>query len=97
LGALSAGVPLRLLMELFGWRSVIFGTGIIALLLSLSMGLCFLSSLPSLCRIRNMRSRDYKSFKNKCSSYQYIRFSSAIINAYFYLSLPEMVLGAYKG
>ena len=37
LGALSAGVPLRLLMELFGWRSVIFGTGIIALLLSLSI------------------------------------------------------------
>ena len=37
LGALSAGVPLRLLMELFGWRPVIFGTGTIALLLSLSI------------------------------------------------------------
>ena len=34
LGALSAGVPLRLLMNLFGWRTVIFGAGTITLLLS---------------------------------------------------------------
>lgn len=37
LGALSAGVPLRLLMEFFGWRSVIFGAGTITLLLSLTI------------------------------------------------------------
>jgi len=37
LGALSAGVPLRLLMEFFGWRWVIFGAGIITLLLSLTI------------------------------------------------------------
>jgi len=35
LGALSAGVPLRLLMNLFGWRSIIFFAGTITLLLSL--------------------------------------------------------------
>lgn len=34
-GALSAGVPLRILMVLFGWRSVIFGVGIITLILSM--------------------------------------------------------------
>jgi MFS family permease len=37
LGALSAGVPLRLLMDFFGWRSVIFGAGTITLLLSLAI------------------------------------------------------------
>ena len=37
LGALSAGVPLRLLMEFFGWRWVIFGAGTITLLLSLTI------------------------------------------------------------
>jgi sugar phosphate permease len=37
LGALSAGVPLRLLMNMFGWRSVIVGTGIITLILSLAI------------------------------------------------------------
>ena len=37
LGALSAGVPLRLLMEFFGWRSAIFGAGAITLLLSLTI------------------------------------------------------------
>jgi predicted MFS family arabinose efflux permease len=36
-GALSAGVPLRLLLNLFGWRPVIFGTGIITLLLAISI------------------------------------------------------------
>ena len=35
LGALSAGVPLRLLMNLFGWRSIIIFAGTITLLLSL--------------------------------------------------------------
>ena len=37
LGALSAGVPLRLLMDFFGWRSVIFGAGAITLLLCLAI------------------------------------------------------------
>ena len=37
LGALSAGVPLRLLMNLLGWRSVIFGAGTLALVLSLAI------------------------------------------------------------
>jgi MFS family permease len=37
LGALSAGVPLRLLMERFGWRWVIFGAGTMSLLLSLTI------------------------------------------------------------
>ena len=37
LGALSAGVPLRLLMNLFGWRSIIFGAGTITLLISLAI------------------------------------------------------------
>ena len=37
LGALSAGVPLRLLMILWGWRSVILGAGMITLLLSLAI------------------------------------------------------------
>jgi sugar phosphate permease len=37
LGALSAGVPLRLLMNMFGWRSVIIGAGIITLILSLAI------------------------------------------------------------
>ena len=37
LGALSAGVPLRLLMNLMGWRSVIFGAGAITLLISLAI------------------------------------------------------------
>jgi MFS family permease len=36
-GALSAGVPLRLLVVLFGWRPVIFGAGIITLLLAVSI------------------------------------------------------------
>ncbi len=36
-GALSAGVPLRLLMEFFGWRPVIFGAGTITLFLSLTI------------------------------------------------------------
>ncbi len=35
LGAISAGAPLRLLMDIFGWRLVIFGVGTITLLLSL--------------------------------------------------------------
>lgn len=35
LGAISAGAPLRLLMDIFGWRSVIFGVGTMTLLLSL--------------------------------------------------------------
>jgi MFS family permease len=35
LGAISAGAPLRLLMDIFGWRSVIFGVGVMTLLLSL--------------------------------------------------------------
>ena len=34
-GAISAGAPLRLLMDIFGWRSVIFGVGTMTLLLSL--------------------------------------------------------------
>ena len=37
LGALSAGVPLRLLMNWFGWRSVIFGAGTITLIISLAI------------------------------------------------------------
>ncbi len=37
LGALSAGVPLKLLMNLLGWRSVIFGAGTITLLISLAI------------------------------------------------------------
>lgn len=37
LGALSAGVPLRLLMNLLGWRSVIFGAGAITLMVSLAI------------------------------------------------------------
>ncbi len=37
LGALSAGVPLKLLMNLFGWRSVIFGAGIITLVICLAI------------------------------------------------------------
>ena len=37
MGALSAGVPLRLLMDLFGWRAVIFGSGTITLLLCLAI------------------------------------------------------------
>jgi len=37
LGALSAGVPLRLLMNLLGWRSVIFGAGTITLIVSLAI------------------------------------------------------------
>jgi MFS family permease len=37
LGALSAGVPLRLLMNLLGWRSVIFGAGTITLIISLAI------------------------------------------------------------
>ncbi len=37
LGALSAGVPLRLLMNLLGWRPVIFGAGIITLIVSLAI------------------------------------------------------------
>jgi predicted MFS family arabinose efflux permease len=36
-GALSAGVPFRLLLELFGWRSVIFSVGIVTLILSLAI------------------------------------------------------------
>lgn len=36
-GALSAGVPFRLLLELFGWRSVIFCVGIVTLILSLAI------------------------------------------------------------
>lgn len=36
-GALSAGVPLRLLVDLFGWRPVIFVTGIITLGLAVSI------------------------------------------------------------
>ena len=35
LGAISAGAPLRLLMDIFGWRSVIFGVGTMTLVLSL--------------------------------------------------------------
>lgn len=34
LGALSAGVPLSLLLDLFGWRPVIMGTGSLTLLLA---------------------------------------------------------------
>ena len=37
LGALTAGVPLRLLMNWFGWRSVIFGAGTITLIISLAI------------------------------------------------------------
>jgi len=37
LGALSAGVPLRLLMNILGWRSVIFGAGAITLLVALAI------------------------------------------------------------
>ena len=37
LGALSAGVPLRLFMNLLGWRSVIFCAGLITLILSLAI------------------------------------------------------------
>ena len=37
LGALSAGVPLRLLMNLFGWRSIIFGAGIMTLIISFAI------------------------------------------------------------
>jgi len=37
IGALSAGVPLRLLLDFFGWRTVIFGVGTITLLLSLAI------------------------------------------------------------
>jgi MFS family permease len=37
LGALSAGVPLRLLMNLMGWRLVIFGAGTVTLLVSLAI------------------------------------------------------------
>ena len=37
LGALSAGVPLKLLMNLFGWRSIIFGAGTITLIISLAI------------------------------------------------------------
>ena len=37
LGALSAGVPLRLLMNLFGWRSIIFGAGTTTLIISLAI------------------------------------------------------------
>jgi len=37
LGALSAGVPLRLLMNLLGWRWVIFGAGTITLMVSLAI------------------------------------------------------------
>jgi MFS family permease len=36
-GALSAGVPLRLLVDLFGWRPVTFGAGIITILLAMSI------------------------------------------------------------
>ena len=36
LGALTAGAPLRLLMNLLGWRSVIFNAGMITLILSLA-------------------------------------------------------------
>jgi predicted MFS family arabinose efflux permease len=37
LGALSAGVPLRLLMNLLGWRPVIFGAGTLTLVVSLAI------------------------------------------------------------
>jgi sugar phosphate permease len=37
MGAISAGVPLRLLMDYFGWRAVIFGSGTITLLLCLAI------------------------------------------------------------
>jgi MFS family permease len=36
-GALSAGVPLKLLMNLWGWRSVILGAGTITLIVSLAI------------------------------------------------------------
>ena len=36
-GALSAGVPLRLLVDVFGWRPVMLGAGIITLLLAVSI------------------------------------------------------------
>ena len=35
IGAISAGLPLRLLLDFFGWRKVIFGVGTITLLLSM--------------------------------------------------------------
>ena len=37
LGALTAGAPLRLLMNLFGWRSIIFYAGMITLILSIAI------------------------------------------------------------
>ena len=37
LGALSAGVPLRFLIDLLGWRLVIFGAGTITLIISLAI------------------------------------------------------------
>jgi len=37
LGALSAGVPLRVLMNLLGWRPVIFGAGVVTLIISLAI------------------------------------------------------------
>jgi MFS family permease len=37
LGALTAGAPLRLLMNLFGWRSIIFYAGLITLILSIAI------------------------------------------------------------
>jgi predicted MFS family arabinose efflux permease len=37
LGALSAGVPLRLLMNVLGWRPVIFGAGTLTLVVSLAI------------------------------------------------------------
>jgi len=37
LGALTAGAPLRLLMNLFGWRSIIFCAGMITLILSIAI------------------------------------------------------------
>ena len=37
LGALSAGVPLRLLMNVFGWRSIIFFAGTTTLIISLAI------------------------------------------------------------
>jgi sugar phosphate permease len=37
LGALSAGVPLRLLMTQFGWRSIIFFAGTITLIIALAI------------------------------------------------------------
>jgi MFS family permease len=37
LGALSAGVPLRLLMNVYGWRPIIFGAGAVTLIVSLAI------------------------------------------------------------